>query len=269
MQIHELTEFQGMPSSGDFLAIDDGERTRKIEAENLGVTTAMTTAEAEAGTSTAKRVMTPKMFHDYVEDNTAKGFVELTQAEYDELTQEEKNDGRVFFITDGMPTPSPYILACYPVGSYYETSDANFDPSTEWGGTWTLVSSKDAYVVEEGTDGIWTYRKWSDGIAECWGIHSVSSSAWTAWGNGYYTSTYSQPTFPTGLFLEAPVVSALNQSGLDAYITHSGTVTKNAVGSIFLTRPTSSPEAGYSIGYMAKGKWSNTSETYYRWHRTA
>lgn len=24
----------------------------------------------------------------------------------------------------------------YPVGSYYETSDENFDPNTAWGGTW-------------------------------------------------------------------------------------------------------------------------------------
>lgn len=24
----------------------------------------------------------------------------------------------------------------YPVGSYYETSDTNFDPNTAWGGTW-------------------------------------------------------------------------------------------------------------------------------------
>ncbi len=26
----------------------------------------------------------------------------------------------------------------YPVGSYYETSDANFNPNTAWGGTWVL-----------------------------------------------------------------------------------------------------------------------------------
>lgn len=26
----------------------------------------------------------------------------------------------------------------YPVGSYYETSDANFDPNIAWGGTWVL-----------------------------------------------------------------------------------------------------------------------------------
>ena len=26
----------------------------------------------------------------------------------------------------------------YPVGSYYETSDAEFNPNTSWGGTWKL-----------------------------------------------------------------------------------------------------------------------------------
>lgn len=25
----------------------------------------------------------------------------------------------------------------YPVGSYYDTSNADFNPNTEWGGTWT------------------------------------------------------------------------------------------------------------------------------------
>lgn len=25
------------------------------------------------------------------------------------------------------------------------------------------------YIVEQGTSGDWTYRKWSDGTAECWG----------------------------------------------------------------------------------------------------
>lgn len=29
----------------------------------------------------------------------------------------------------------------YPVGSYYETSDANFDPNTAWGGTWTKYAT--------------------------------------------------------------------------------------------------------------------------------
>lgn len=29
-------------------------------------------------------------------------------------------------------------LIAHPVGSYYETSDANFNPNTAWGGTWVL-----------------------------------------------------------------------------------------------------------------------------------
>ena len=31
----------------------------------------------------------------------------------------------------------------YPVGSYYETSDANFSPSVAWGGTWVLLPQHD------------------------------------------------------------------------------------------------------------------------------
>lgn len=33
------------------------------------------------------------------------------------------------------------ILDCYPVGSYYETSDTTFDPNIAWGGTWVEDTS--------------------------------------------------------------------------------------------------------------------------------
>lgn len=62
------------------------------------------------------------------------------------------------------------------------------------------------YVVEEGTDGIWTYRKWNSGIAECWGRVTVASRTYTANG-GYYNVTGAPPT---GLFVSGsnPVLSA-------------------------------------------------------------
>lgn len=62
MQIHELNSFVGTPSAGDYLAIDDGSETTKVEASNLGVTTQMTQAEAEAGTETESRVVAPSIF---------------------------------------------------------------------------------------------------------------------------------------------------------------------------------------------------------------
>ncbi len=65
MQIHELQTFTGQAGSSDYLAIDNGTLTKKISADNLGVTTQMTQAEAEAGTVTDPRVVSPKVLHDY------------------------------------------------------------------------------------------------------------------------------------------------------------------------------------------------------------
>ena len=63
----------------------------------------------------------------------------------------------------------------YPVGSYYETKDADFDPAQTWGGTWTLESSNNELQVTELvrdyiTSGVTTYSKsfgditWADDI---------------------------------------------------------------------------------------------------------
>ena len=59
-------------------------------------------------------------------------------------------------------------------------------------------------VIEQGTSGIWTYRKWSDGTAECWGRGMVNGT-WSAWGNVYYLE--SPFAFPF-TFASAPVVQA-------------------------------------------------------------
>ena len=32
------------------------------------------------------------------------------------------------------------------------------------------------HVVNYGSDGIWTYRKWFSGLAECWGTQSLTAS---------------------------------------------------------------------------------------------
>ena len=66
MQIHELNTFTGTPGSGDWLAMDNGTETTKVAASNVGVSTPMTLAEAQTGTVTDQRVISPKILHDYV-----------------------------------------------------------------------------------------------------------------------------------------------------------------------------------------------------------
>lgn len=57
-----------------------------------------------------------------------------------------------------IPTMGQILNAIYPVGSYYWTSDSNFNPQTAIGGTWekidpgvTLVSAGTGYTVQTGT----------------------------------------------------------------------------------------------------------------------
>lgn len=47
------------------------------------------------------------------------------------------------------------------------------------------------FVVAQGRSGIWTYRKWRNGFAECWCVTSNNVAANTKWGNAFY-STYLQ-----------------------------------------------------------------------------
>lgn len=77
-------------------------------------------------------------------------------------------------------------------------------------GTITACTEYKDCIIEQGTSGNWTYRKWNSGIAECWGRHSisVSSSLWTWWNNIMETSdswSGGVINYPSGLFTAEPV----------------------------------------------------------------
>ena len=55
------------------------------------------------------------------------------------------------------------------------------------------------FVVEKGTSGIWTYRKWQSGISECWGSQDATPTTMTAFDRVYYFDT--EVAFPANLFV--------------------------------------------------------------------
>lgn len=155
MQIHELNSFVGTPSSTDYLAIDDGDTTTKVPATDLGITTEMTQAEAEAGTETAPRVVNPSVFKTAVE-------------------------------------------------ALFETFLQNT-----------------VRIVETGTNGIWQYRKWSDGTYDAWGKLSATGLELTQQSGGTYYSATSvslpNPSFSTGITSVELTPTAPLQSGIFVY----------------------------------------------------
>lgn len=66
----------------------------------------------------------------------------LTQAMYDDaLSNGQINENELYC------TPLNSLADMfYPVGSYYETSSASFDPNIAWGGTWILETSGQVHV---------------------------------------------------------------------------------------------------------------------------
>lgn len=118
------------------------------------------------------------------------------------------------------------------------------------------------YVVEHGTDGIWTYRKWASGIAECWGKYNWTSVNITnTWGS-MYTGTPSPATidFPTGLFVDAPICRYCPDSNganywLATNFSSTGVATKDHTQAIQPVRPTSATNCSVIATFHAKGTW--------------
>lgn len=87
----------------------------------------------------------------------------------------------------------------------------------------TIIGGKLDYIVEQGTDGIWTYRKWNSGIAECWGIDEYNTTGAVSWGGVYYQTPNRTLNFPSLLFTQTPSVCAfgITTTGTQGWITTS------------------------------------------------
>ena len=113
------------------------------------------------------------------------------------------------------------------------------------------------YIVEKGTEGIWTWRKWNSGMAECWGVSTVTPTSWNAWGNLYESYPYmASQNFPSGLFISTPhfnydVVSKTATSGTESW--YEVTNTKTPI--LIALRPNSAELNPINYHMKATGKW--------------
>lgn len=112
------------------------------------------------------------------------------------------------------------------------------------------------FVVEQGTSDIWTYRKWSSGIAECWcAVADTVTYEGAAFGGYlYYTGSYSYPLN----FISAPTVSynATFTSGYNAIIGDSGSMGTSGFGRIkILSNIGDLQGASVLVRIHAMGRW--------------
>lgn len=118
-----------------------------------------------------------------------------------------------------------------------------------------LNATNQSRIIDSGTDGIWTYRKWSDGTAECWGVYTntVSHYATAFGGYGYSSGTVS---FPQNLFQSAPVPTFSARIGDGFAVTGTQTNSLTNTSSIFYAvSSVSGSQTCYWYIYLV-GKWA-------------
>ena len=111
------------------------------------------------------------------------------------------------------------------------------------------------YIVEQGTSGVWSYRKWNSGFAECWGYHTISgTNISTSWGSWYASPAITLPSFPF-TFVGAPDVHVGWESDFSAIIDGVGKRESTKAGQVYLYRPVAQTNVNGRFSIYAYGKW--------------
>lgn len=108
------------------------------------------------------------------------------------------------------------------------------------------------HIVEQGETNGWSYRKWSDGTAECWGTFTktVTINAMGSIGRGAIINDF---TYPTSLFTEPPsILAEVNNSAVWTAI-ESNSTTK--IYGLYLLCHSAVASKSYTIAIHAIGKW--------------
>lgn len=179
----------------------------------------------------------------------------LTQAQYDTALSGGTLEANQLYMTPGGNGGEKIITS---------TSEASNPTNYPAGTIWmqygsTPPADRDDYVTEQGTSGIWTYRKWNSGISECWGTKTVTGiNVSSTWGSVYFgqASATSGMTYPSGLFTAAPEVQVyLRAQGGRFWATHNNDATATNVGTIYAIAPASYTSQTIIIHVYSIGTW--------------
>ena len=108
------------------------------------------------------------------------------------------------------------------------------------------------YVIEQGTSGVWFYRKWNSGLAECW-THPAITVRGVHWadvlgGHGYSIIL----NFPQNLFTNVTTVIANGSTGTGTGFAWPSSSNKNDVTVIVVGNQ---EDNQLKIQVEAKGYW--------------
>ncbi len=123
---------------------------------------------------------------------------------------------------------------------------------------WDNVTDKPDYIVAQGTSGVWGYRKWNSGLAECWFnvTHKIDSFE-TVWGSLYESDEYF-PTyaFPFTIYVLKSEAICPTMQGLGIITAQRNRANWQASPPLIFMRPMKTTSGGTAyVGYYMIGTW--------------
>ena len=117
------------------------------------------------------------------------------------------------------------------------------------------VSNITDFIIEQDTSGIWTYRKWNSGIAECWGKYNFSNITTSSTWSGYNYVFLDGVNYPTSLFIETPTLNLTSKiTNFPGHVFIGENNSAIETGSMGLSCHDSRTISG-SIQFHAIGRW--------------
>lgn len=137
-----------------------------------------------------------------------------------------------------------------------EATHASFETITA--GRFKGVSaSLENLSFTEGTSGIWSYRKWSNGRVELFGSYTVSGvSCSNQFGSAMYRSdALTIASFPFSIY-EPNLTASYESNGYGAFLWATSTTTETSPPTYYLVRAESGTINSGKINFHVIGKWT-------------
>lgn len=156
---------------------------------------------------------------------------------------------------------SPNEVYIYSSDSSITVNSSGIALSSSGDVTVSAASVKDGYgkflSVTEGTSGIWSYRKWSNGRVELWGSYTVSGVACSnQFGSAMYRSAALTITsFPFSIY-QPNLTASYESNGYGAFLWATSTTTETSPPSYYLVRAESGTINSGKINFHVTGKWT-------------
>ena len=132
-------------------------------------------------------------------------------------------DNVTLAVTDDIPTststPTANEVAEFDSNAYMNSTDMTSQEVSDFvdglsyeSEVATIISDMADYVIEQGTSGIWTYKKWNSGTCEIWGRWEETLTNYATW-NDMYSYSGSMKQLPFTVYDAVPTYSAKVANG--------------------------------------------------------